>query len=246
MVIIAKNCEPLTTAKRWQLYVKARMMKSARTGIAKPMKRLLLVVLTSAWLTACSSVPEPPSTSDVDAKAVTAQQQQLKQLDNWRLRGQMALFDLREDDRHGLYVDWSSSADQLMMRFSHPLRGTLAKLEQSNGQAVLIDEDGKEYRATTAQELLWQYFRLDLPMNQISAIVIGQELPDMVEKQYQLQQYRKRPYALLSNFVMLAADQVWRAQLGEYELINGTFLPHSINLTTDAWRLKLQVSQWRF
>ncbi|OZB05197.1 MAG: outer membrane lipoprotein LolB [Idiomarina sp. 34-48-12] len=246
MVIIAKNCKPLTTAKRWQLYVKARMMKSARTGIAKPMKRLLLVVLTSAWLTACSSVPEPPSISDVDAEAVAAQQQQLEQLNNWRLRGQMALFDLRADDRHGLYVDWYSSAEQLTMRFSHPLRGTLAKLEQANGQAVLVDEDGKEYRATTAQELLWQYFRLDLPMNQINAIVIGKELPDMVEKQYQLQQHQQQPYALLSDFVMIAADQVWRAQLGEYELVHGTFLPHSINLTTDAWRLKLQVSQWRF
>jgi outer membrane lipoprotein LolB len=222
------------------------MMKSARTGIAKPMKRLLLVVLTSAWLTACSSVPEPPSVSDVDSAAVAAQQQQLKNLANWRLSGQMALFDLRTDDRHGLYIDWYSSAEQITMRFSHPLRGTLAKLEQANGVALLTDEDGKEYRATTAQELLWQYFRLDLPVNQISAIVTGRELPEMVQKQYQLQQYQQQQYALLSDFTMVAADQLWRAQLGQYELTDGIFLPYNINLTTDAWRLKLQVSQWRF
>lgn len=209
------------------------------------MKRLLLVVLTSGWLAACSSVPEPTRHSDVDNQAIQAQQQQLVQLRQWRLRGQMALFDLQQNDRHGLYVDWYSSPNLLTMRFSHPLRGTLAKLEQRDGMAELIDQDGERYYGTSARQLLNNYFHLDLPVDALNDIVLGKQLPAMVETKYQLQQTDSQQLALLSDFVMIAADQLWRAELRQYQVVNGTYMPHSIDLTADAWRLKLKVSEWK-
>lgn len=210
------------------------------------MKRLLLVVLTSGWLAACSTVPEPVTHSDVDDRAVAAQQSQLEQREQWRLKGQMALFDLRQDNRHGVYVDWFSSASTLSMRFSHPLRGTLARLHQQDGLAVLTDEDGKEYRAESAEQLLFEYFQMDLPITVINSIVMGKQLPGMIDTHYQLRQHQQQQLALLSDFVMIAADQLWRAQLRDYTPVDGTFMPHSIDLTTDAWRLKLKVSEWKF
>ena|SRR5690554_3992167 len=209
------------------------------------MKRLLLVVLTSSWLAACSSLPEPTSHSDVDAGAIQAQQQQLSQLTQWRLRGQMALFDLAQNDRHGVYVDWYSSPNRLTMRFSHPLRGTLARLEQRDGMAELIDEDGERYYATSARQLLNNYFHIDLPIDALNDIVLGKKLPAMVDTKYQLQQTDAAQLALLSDFVMIAADQLWRAELRQYQAVDGTFMPHSIDLTADAWRLKLKVSEWQ-
>lgn len=210
------------------------------------MKRLLLVVLTSGWLSACTSVPEPPSQSNVDFNAVNAQQQQLAQVSQWRLRAQMALFDLRQDDRHGVYVDWFSRGEELSIRFSHPLRGTLARLEQRPGSAILIDEDGQEYRATSAEALLRDYFQVDLPINTINAVILGKQLPGMVNKQYQLQQNNGKNFALLADFTMIAADQLWRAELRQYQTVEGTYVPHSIDLSAAAWRLKLQVSEWTF
>lgn len=209
------------------------------------MKRLLLVVLTSGWLVACSSLPEPTTHSSVASAAITAQQQQLQQLAQWRLRGQMALFDLRQDDRHGVYIDWFYSHNRLTMRFSHPLRGTIARLEQRDGFAELIDDNDQRYYGSTARELLLHYFNLDLPIDLLNSIVVGKQLSGMAETKYQLQQTDTQQLALLSDFVLVAADQLWRAELRQYKTVNGTYMPHSIDLTTQAWRLKLQVSEWK-
>lgn len=210
------------------------------------MKRLLLVVLTSSWLVACSSVPEPVTHTTVASAAITAQQQQLEPIKAWRLRGQMALFDLRQDDRHGVYVDWYYSPDLLTMRFSHPLKGTIAKLEQRDGYAELIDEDDNHYYGRTARELFWQYFNIDLPVDMLTDVVLGKQLAEMAETQYQLKQTETGQLALLSDFSMVAADQLWRAELRQYQTVNGTYIPHSIDLTAQAWRLKLKVSEWTF
>ncbi|MBR9908476.1 MAG: outer membrane lipoprotein LolB [Gammaproteobacteria bacterium] len=210
------------------------------------MKRLLLVVLTSSWLVACSSVPEPTTHTTVAAAAINGQQQQLQQLDQWRLRGQMALFDLRQDDRHGLYIDWFYSAELLTMRFSHPLRGTIARLEQRKGYAELVDHDDNSYYGRNAQELLQKYFNIDLPVDMLNSVVMGKQLPTMAETKYQLQSTDTQQLALLSDFVMVAADQLWNAQLRQYQPVNGIYVPHSIDLTAQTWRLKLKVSEWKF
>lgn len=208
------------------------------------MRALLLVVLLSGWLSGCVSAPKPTTVDNANQQAINAQQQQLQQLLQWRLRGQMALFDLTQDDRHGLYVDWFSSPDKLTMRFSHPLRGTLARLEQKDGQAVLIENKQQEYRAASATELLRDYFQLDIPIALVNAIVIGKQLPGMAETRYQIVQQQPQNLALLAHFNLIANQQLWRAELGQYRAVTGIYLPHQIDVSAPTWRLKLQVSEW--
>ncbi len=208
------------------------------------MKRLFLIIIASGWLVACSSVPEPALSSQVSNQAVAAQQQQLMQLQKWRLRGQMAVFDLINDDRHGLYIDWHQAPDHLSMRFSHPLRGTLATLEQNQTQAKLIDKDGQEYIAATAAALINNYFSMQLPFDVLPELVLGRQLSGAVQPQYQLVN-EPEPRALLSNYQIIAADQLWRAELRGYKAVQSTILPHSIDLRSSAWRIKLRVSEWQ-
>lgn len=208
------------------------------------MRALLLVVLISGWLSGCVSAPQPTTVDSANNQAITAHQQQLQQLLQWRLRGQMALFDLTKDDRHGLYVDWFSSPDKLTMRFSHPLRGTLARLEQTAGQALLVDNQEREYRAASATELLRDYFQLDIPIQVINAIVTGKQLPGMLETGYQIMPQQPQNLALLAYFQLAVNQQLWHAELGQYSAVSGIYLPHQIDVRTQAWRLKLQVSEW--
>ncbi|MDX1524782.1 MAG: lipoprotein insertase outer membrane protein LolB [Pseudidiomarina maritima] len=208
------------------------------------MKRLLLVVLLSGWLSACSTVPTSTTTTMVSAGAIAAQQQQLAELTQWRLRGQMAIFDLRENDRHGIYVDWNQSPNLVSMRFSHPLKGTLATLEQTSNGALLIDNDGNEYRDNSASALLERYFAVQLPFDLLPQLVLGVQPEQMFEAHYQLLDDDPQQRALLADYQLLAARQMWTAELRQYQPVATYLLPHSIDLTSAHWRLKLKVSQW--
>ena len=210
------------------------------------MNRPLILLLALLSLTACSSVQRPPIQHDVSIAAIQAQQSRLQKLTDWQLRGQMALFDLQQQDRHSMYVEWQATPTQLKMRFYHPLRGTLARLEQTPAGAILVAEDGTHYQANTMDELLWEYFRLELPINQMSAIISGREQPEMMGKFFQLQSVNNESLALLAGFVMPASGQLWQGQLQQYKSTNGVYLPHLIELSSSHWRLKLQVSKWQF
>lgn len=208
--------------------------------------RHLILFITLLGLTACSTVQPPPIQHDVSAAAVQVQQQRLQQLTHWQLRGQMALFDLVQAERHGMHIEWYATPTHLNMRFYHPLRGTLARLEQTPEGANLIAEDGNEYQAQTMDDLLWEYFRLALPITQINAIISGREQPGMFNKSYQLQTFNDQQLALLAAFTMPATGQLWQGQLSQYKLVQDVFLPHQIELSSSSWRLKLQVSKWQF
>src|SRR5690554_3027954 len=112
------------------------------------MKRLfsaLVLVALQLSLVACSTTPTQHSLSATDRNAVLNQQQQLQKIESWRLQGQLALFDLNQDKRHSLYIDWQHSPALVQIRFSHQLQGTLARLEQTPAGAVLIDDEENRY-----------------------------------------------------------------------------------------------------
>ena len=108
------------------------------------MRRLFTLVLLSLLqisLSACTSLPQQQPVSAVDGNAVQAHQQQLQALTEWRLQGQLALFDLTNEKRHSMYIDWQHSPALTSLRFSHPLQGTLARLQQTPAGAAATRTD---------------------------------------------------------------------------------------------------------
>jgi outer membrane lipoprotein LolB len=213
------------------------------------MRRLFTLVLLSLLqisLSACTSLSQQQPVSAVDSNAVQAHQQQLQALTEWRLQGQLALFDLTNEKRHSMYIDWQHSPALTSLRFSHPLQGTLARLQQTPAGAVLIDNDDNHYYGNDAETLLYNYFQLALPFNLLSDIMLGRQQPSMQQPQYLLANQQQPPLALLTGYSIDAGGQRWQVQLTNYRAIQALLLPQQFELTTRQWRLKLRVNQWQF
>lgn len=213
------------------------------------MRRLFTLVLLSLLqisLSACTSLPQHQPVSAVDANAIQAHQQQLQALTEWRLQGQLALFDLSKQKRHSMYIDWQHSPALTNLRFSHPLQGTLARLQQTPAGAVLIDSEDNHYYGNDAETLLYDYFQLALPFNLLSDIMLGRQQPTMQQPQYLLASQQQTPLALLTGYSIQAAGQRWQVQLSRYQAEQALLLPQQFELTTQQWRLKLRVNQWQF
>ncbi|MDX1705104.1 lipoprotein insertase outer membrane protein LolB [Pseudidiomarina sp.] len=206
--------------------------------------KLLVLLLALAGLTACTTIPVTSPATAVDSAAVIRHQTNLAAIDNWTLRGQLAIFDLTADERHAVYIDWQQTPTSLSMRLSHPLKGTLARLEESPLGAILTDEDGMTYQASTAEQLLSQYFGLDLPLDLMRELVLGRQLPGMSGREFILQGTESGQLALLSSYQLSAAGQQWQASLSHYASVDGVLLPHSFHLSAPAWRIKLRITQW--
>jgi outer membrane lipoprotein LolB len=212
----------------------------------RPLFTLLLLTVLQVTLAACSTTPQQHNLSVIDRSAALNHQQQLQSITSWRLQGQLALFDLNHDKRHSMYIDWHHSPALTSMRFSHPLQGTLARLEQTPAGAVLIDDEDNRYYASDAETLLRDYFDLALPFHLVSELILGREQPTMQQQQYILLQQQQPPVALLSAYAIPASGQLWRAQLSNYKAVQHIQLPQQFELTAPEWRIKLRVNQWQF
>lgn len=208
------------------------------------MNKLIMIGLLML-LSGCVSRPDPQSFEQMDNGAVQRQQTKLQALTQWQLRGQIAVYDLRADERQAIYMDWHTQPQQLHIRFSHPLGGTVAQLTETPAGATLTDEDGVTYNAPTANELLSRYFGLDIPFHLFRQLLIGQQLATMQELTYVTEHVDQTPYALLSQYQMRANGESWRGELGNYAWqSSGMFLPQRLELISATWRIKLRVTKW--
>lgn len=207
-------------------------------------RRLLL--LFSLALAGCAAPPAEIPMSAIDANAVARHQDQVATLQQWRLRGQIALFNLTQDERDSVYLEWRQTPEQLNLRFYHPLKGTLARLEQTATGAIYYDEDEQAYYGANAEALVARLFNFELPINLLQQVVTGVQPTGAEQQRYLLLNEQERPLAPLMSYLVSRNNQQWQVQLGDYEQQqNVLFLPQSVELRSTDWRIKLRVSEWK-
>lgn len=104
------------------------------------MLRILLITLVCAVVAGCASAPPERSTTTTASASAQAHQAQLAALSAWQLDGQIAVFERLKDERHAVYLRWQHQPDATQLRFSHPLKGTLATLTADATGAILQRE----------------------------------------------------------------------------------------------------------
>ncbi|RUO59477.1 lipoprotein insertase outer membrane protein LolB [Pseudidiomarina insulisalsae] len=211
--------------------------------------KLRLLLLFSLLLSACAAPPEEIPVTAIDSNAVARHQARVAALEQWQLTGQLALFNLSADERDAVYLEWQQQPQQLNLRFYHPLKGTLARLEQDPSGAVYYDEDGQAYYGRSAQQLVQRLFAFALPVELLQRVVTGAQPADASAQRYQLLNEDELPYAPLFSYRVAAEDQLWTVQLARYEAHGSAdaplFLPTDIELMSEQWRIKLRVKAWK-
>lgn len=208
----------------------------------------LTVLLFTMLLTACASAPQSVPKDQVDAGAIAQHQDSLADINAWEFQSRMAFFELQQNSRQVASLRWQNHPDSRSLRVSHPLRGTLAQLEETVAGALLIDQQGDEYQAATIEALLLLHLNVVLPIELIHDALLGRipqaEIinpsfyPDGTLAEYQVD--------VQDSTTRYARSQTWRVSLARYEPAanDSVRLPHQLELVSDAYIIRLNISRW--
>lgn len=205
------------------------------------MLRILLISVICAVVAGCASAPPDRNTTATASAQARAHQAQLATLSAWQLDGQIAVFERKIDERHAVYLRWQHQPNATELRFSHPLKGTLATLTADPSGAVLQRDGEEPLWASDITTLLEQRLNLPLPVKLLQQTVIG-ALPASSE------QIRYLADGTVADFVVAADQQQWQVKFLTYESVQlnekNVLLPHQVELTSDDYLVRLRISTW--
>lgn len=196
----------------------------------------------------CATQPDSGSADRIDTTRIDAHQAELATIENWQFQARMAFFNDRDDERHTASIRWQFSPRQLAIRLTHPLRGTLAELEQNAEQAILTDREGNQYYAQNIRALLQQHLNITLPVSLINDALLGR-IPDLdlIDPTYyedgSMAAYEVRlPTAGHAS----SAEEKWRIEFFNYQQASDSSirLPHRLHLESDDFRIRLAITRW--
>lgn len=135
--------------------------------------KFVLVVLAALPLAACAAVPRMDS-----AEPWPQRVERLSALKEWELRGRVAL---RTEDNQGgqASLSWQYRDERHVIVLRGPLGGGLMRLQQDRDGAYLQDAERREYRAASAEELLFSVAGWRIPISGLEYWIRG--LPAPVE-----------------------------------------------------------------
>lgn len=200
-------------------------------------------------LTACSSRPDQRELSPHVVHALVQQHQQdIGHISHWNIRGRIAFFNLHENDRNAASLSWLKAHQRSLLRLSHPLRGTLAQLEQTPLEASLIDNKGEQHVASSIDELLAWQLGLNLPFNLVEAAMTGKLPPQLGSEFGFYADGTVAQYIITTNNGPRSSKQQWHISLSRYKSVHTAAgmvkLPHELEITHVNYKIRLQINDW--
>ncbi|ATZ72338.1 outer membrane lipoprotein LolB [Idiomarina sp. X4] len=201
-----------------------------------------LVVLLTVLLVSGCSIPTPShqdSNRQVNIDLVNNHQNKLNAFNNWSMSGRMALIQKELDERDSFYVNWRYQPTYQELRFSHPLKGQLAKLTVSERQATLVDSNGATRSALTAPVLLADVLQVYIPFEQLHQWLIGQRTARLNNLTY----YNN---GTLASASVIQNNQQWRIRwFYDSQTDTELPLPEQLHIDSPTLKIKVQMQEWQ-
>ncbi|MCP4078143.1 MAG: outer membrane lipoprotein LolB [Gammaproteobacteria bacterium] len=203
------------------------------------MTRLPVLPALFLVLSGCVTTPENAEpVSDESHELWYQRQQQLSTVQNWEIRGRVALF--VDDKVYNLGLDWRLDKDLSSLKLEAPLGQGLIQLEKKDSQVTLLTSEGKTYNGQNAEQVLYQSTGWSIPVEGLRSWIKGinhnqsDYLPDIDST---------------GKAVSMHQDD-WRISFLQYkksQLANNytSVLPRKIYMKRDNLALKIVIDQWQ-
>ncbi|MCC5880912.1 MAG: outer membrane lipoprotein LolB [Idiomarina sp.] len=214
--------------------------------------RLFALLFFVSMLSACASIADRHTPQDIDDSIIDAHQQSLAGINAWEFQSRMAFFDHQDNSRQSASLRWQNEASQRSLRISHPLRGTLARVEETADYAKLTDHQGEEFFAADIESLLLIHLNVFLPIELIHDALLGR-LPqtqiinphyyaDGTLASYQVDIDNAQGFMSQDNI----SQTSWQVSLARYQQASdyAVQLPHQLELSSDDYLIRLSISRW--
>lgn len=198
-------------------------------------------LLITGVLTGCSLPPpsKQTSTTQINSRLIQAHQHKLIQITEWSLSGRMALIQKKNDERDSFYINWEYQPQQQVLRFSHPLKGQLARLTIDDNGALLIDSEGNERWGPSAERLLFQLLHVAIPVDKLPHWILG-------KKSKRLGQLRYYPNGTLAEATVNLPGDTWQLQwFYDTQTQQELPLPEQVHLESPTLLIKVQIQAWQ-
>lgn len=129
---------------------------------------------------------------------------------------------------------WQHQAKQDTIALFSPLGGQVADINVTPESVVLVDSDGKSYRAADAETLTQKTLGWRLPMKGLPDWVLGRPAPGNVEDVHWDQ----------SGRVTRLKQHGWDISYAQYQDSQGYQLPGKVTLVSPKLNLKLIIERW--
>ena len=188
------------------------------------MLRYLWMLLVVSILTGCASHQAPQTQGHWPQDS-----QALREISNWQLRGQLALFTPKHRYRANLY--WEHHPHQEQVELTGPFGQHILSATITPKKTTIIS-DHKIYHGPNAAYLVYRLTGWQLPLNRLPLWLMG--LPAKANYQLNSQQ----------RLAQLTSRDGWQVKYPAYQQINTYVLPQLLNAQHGTTRLKLIINSW--
>ncbi|ELY7390130.1 lipoprotein localization protein LolB [Cronobacter universalis] len=194
-----------------------------------------LAPLASLVLTACvSHAPQGPGKSP-DSPQWRQHQQQVQNLAQFQTRGAFAYL----SDQQKVYARffWQQTGkENYRLLLTNPLGSTELELNAKPGTVELVDNKGKHYQATDAEEMIGKLTGMPIPLNSLRQWIVG--LPGDATDYSLDDQYRLHEVNYTQN------GKTWKVVYGGYDTKTQPAMPSNLELREGDQRIKLKMDNW--
>jgi len=182
------------------------------------------------FLTGCATMPPP---SGKPLKLSWAERaQHLKQMDNWKLQGAIAVH--TPSDSGSASLTWQQNAQTYTISLFGPLGSNAVQINGKPGLVTLQTSEGKQVSAHDPEQLLYSQLGWKLPVSNLYYWARGLPVPSLPAQQ-EFDQY---------NRLTRITQQNWQVSFKQYAVFNHNELPTKIVLIHPQLNIKLVIYQW--
>lgn len=194
--------------------------------------RLYPLLLLIMFAQACSTVRTVGEDAAVRVERYETRAEILGSLDNWVLKGRLAVSD--DNDGGSGNLHWQQRSGESRMDFHGAMGRGAWRLAASDGLAELELADGSRYRAETIGELVRGQLGWEIPVEALSWWVRGLEAPGDFENRV-LEE---------DGTLGLLSQQGWEIEYGRYREVGAFTLPLKLTARQADKTVKLAIRDW--
>lgn len=191
------------------------------------------IIFIIATLVGCAQLSDPPPLST----QWLAHQASVSKIQNFTVKGKVAF--IRPKERVSARFIWTQKGNDISLRVINFLGSTLFKLETTDENAVLVDNQGQTHTGLDATRLLERLTGISLPVDEMMRWIKGLPSP---KNTYILGKDNR--LASLSQHNPLRAQPGWQVKYLAYDAKKRHLLPSKINMRLGHQTVNLVISEW--
>ena len=185
-------------------------------------------------LAGCADVPFLLPAQKANTDAWGLRQEALYKLENWSIKGRLAI--QAGDEGWSAALHWDQNDENYTMRFIAPLGQGTYQLHGDEQMVSFLNAKNELYQANDPEKLLLSNLGWSVPLHGLKYWIMGLPEPGISSDNLLLDELGRMTDLQQSG---------WRISISRYTDFHGTQLPSKLFMQNDRFKLRLVIQDWK-